>query len=323
MAARSGGGGRGGAGASGPDPALAPAEALKGYGAVAFAVIVWAGWIVATRDQVASIPPLDIALARYGTPALLLAPIWLRKGLVPKGEDPRLIAVMAAGWGGGFALLTSKGLETIPAALFGPMVPAMLPLIVAVFDRVVNRAPIRGERAAGLLLIAVSIALIVGPAALRGDAGFFRGAPYLVAAACGWSAFTIAYRGSSLNGLEATAYVCLWSSPFLVIAALVFGTRLHEVEAAPLAWIVISQGVLSGIGAVASFGYAVQRLGAIRTSSFTSLVPMGAALGGWVWLGEDVGTLGWVSVACACAGVALANNVLAALRPKRTPPPAV
>ena len=68
------------------------------------------------------------------------------------------------------------------------------------------------------------------------------------------------------------------------------------------------------IGAVASFGYAVQRLGAIRTSSFTSLVPMGAALGGWAWLGEDVGTLGWISVACACLGVALANNAFAALR---------
>ena len=299
-------------GASPEAEAPDPATALKGYGAVSFAVLVWAGWIVATRDQVAGIAPLDIAVARYGTPALLLAPIWLRKGIVPRGEDPRLLAVMAAGWGGGFALLTAKGLETVPAALFGPMVPAMLPLIVAVWDRAAHRAPIRGERAAGLALIAVSIALIVGPAALRGDAGFFRGAPYLFAAACGWSAFTIAYRASRLNGLEATAYVCLWSAPFLAAAVWWFGTGLPALSAPALGWVVLSQGLLAGIGAVATFGYAVRRLGIPRTSSFTSLVPMGAALGGWAALGEAPTPLDWASVTAACLGVALVNGAFGA-----------
>ncbi|HKK36223.1 MAG TPA: DMT family transporter [Paracoccaceae bacterium] len=290
---------------------------LKGYAAVSFAVLVWAGWIVATRDQVGTLSPLDIALARYGTPAILLAPIWLRHGILPKGESPWRLAVMAGGWGGAFVIFTSKGLETIPAALFGPMVPAMLPLIVALWDLAVHRAPVRGERAVGLALIAVSIALIVAPAALRGDAGFFRGAPYLLAAACGWSAFTIAYRGSRLNGLEATAYVCLWSSPFLAAALWWFGTELPTLGWATLGWVVLSQGVLSGIGAVATFGYAVHRLGVARTSSFTSLVPMGAALGGWAFLGEAPEPLDWASVVFACLGVALVNGAFGAATRRR------
>jgi len=289
-------------------------DPLKGYAAVAFAVFVWAGWIVATRDQVSSVSPLDISILRYGTPALLLAPIWLRKGLVPRGESFWLLCIMSLGWGGGFVFATSKGLETIPAALFGPMVPATLPLIVAIWDFVVVRARFTSDRVLGLAMIAISIALIVGPAALRGDEGFFRGAPYLLAAAIGWSAFTIAYRRSRLTGMEATAYVCLYSSPFLGAAAWWFGTEIPSMEPLMLGWLVLVQGLLSGIGAVASFGYAVRHLGIPRTSSFTSLVPMGAALGGWAWLGEAPGPLDWASVVCACIGVALVNGALSGLR---------
>ncbi len=289
-------------------------DAWKGYAAIAFAVSIWAGWIVATRDQVGALKPLDIALLRYGTPALLLAPIWLRRGIMPKGESFWTLAIMTIGWGGPFVMLTAKGLETVPAALFGPMVPATLPLVVAFWDRFAEGARISRGRALGLALIGVSIALIVVPAILRGDSEFLRGAPYLTAAACGWSAFTIAYRRTSFTGLEATAYVCLWSTPFLIVAALIFGTHFGTLGIGALVWVALVQGVLSGIGAVTSFAYAVRHVGVARTSSFTSLVPVGAALGGWIFLGERPAPLDWVSVVCACLGVAIVNGAFARRR---------
>ncbi|MGM0584511.1 MAG: EamA family transporter, partial [Pseudomonadota bacterium] len=177
-------------GAPAGDITAPPPAAWKGYSAAAFAVTIWAGWIVATRDQVGVSAPLDLALIRYGLPAVLLAPIWWRKGVFPKDENVWLIVIMSAGWGGPFVLLTGEGLKTIPAALFGPMVPATLPLLVALWDIGAERARLGRDRSLGLVLIGVSIALIVGPAALRGDSGFFQGAPFLVAAACGWAAFT-------------------------------------------------------------------------------------------------------------------------------------
>ena len=289
-------------------------DPLKGYAAVSFAVLVWAGWIVATRDQVGTLGPIDIALMRYGVPAVLLAPIWWRKGLFPRGESPWVMTVMIVGWGAPFVMLTAKGLETVPAALFGPMVPAMLPLLVGAWDRLVGGAPLGPQRAAGLALIAGSVALIVGPAIWRDDTGFLSGAPWLFLAACGWSAFTVAYRRSRLNGIEATAYVCVWSVPFLIAATLWLGTGLPGESWASLGWLALSQGVLSGVGAVAGYVYAVRHLGVARTSSFTSLVPMGAALGAWAFLGEVPGPLDWASVTLACVGVALANGAWGALR---------
>ncbi|MGM0586722.1 MAG: EamA family transporter, partial [Pseudomonadota bacterium] len=159
--------------------------------------------------------------------------------------------------------------------------------------------------------------LIVGPAALRGDSGFFQGAPFLVAAACGWAAFTIAFRKTTLNGLEATAYTGLYSTPFLLAAAAVFGTTLDELSWPALSWIVLSQGLLAGVGAVWGYGYALRHLGIPRTSSLTSLVPMGAALGGWAALGESPGAAGWASVVFACLGVGMVNGAFAGLIGRR------
>ncbi len=292
----------------------------RGYAAATFAVIVWAGWIVATRNQVGSARPLDLAILRYGIPALALAPVWLRRGIVPAGERQWPIWVMAFGWGGPFVLLTGTGLQTVPASLFGPMVPATLPLYVAAYDVIFHRARLGPQRIVGLLLIALSISLIVGPAAARGDTGFFQGAPWLMAAALGWAAFTIAYRSTRFTALEATAYTALYSVPFLTVMALLMGSDLGRTDLLELGRLALVQGALAGVGAAWAYGYAIRELGVPRTSSLTSLVPMGAALGGWALLEENPGPLGWLSVVAACLGVATVNGAFHRLF-GRPPPP--
>ena len=274
-------------------PAPPAARRATGYFMILSAVLIWGGWIVATRDQVGHVSPLDLSVIRYGGPALLLAPVWLRRGIVPKGEDWRLIAIMATGWGAPFVLLTGTGLQSVPASLFGPMVPATLPLFVAAWDRFAVGTPIRAERGIGLCLILCSIALVVAPALAAGDPGVPRGAPFLLSAAAGWAAFTIAFRNTGLTGLEATAYTALWSTPPVLAASLVFGSDLPALPWGEIGWIVLSQAILSGVGAVAAFAAAVRLLGPEGASSFTSLVPVVAALGGWAVLGEDPGALGW------------------------------
>jgi drug/metabolite transporter (DMT)-like permease len=285
----------------------------KGYAAIIVAVVIWSGWIVATRDQVHVATPLDLSLIRYGLPALLLAPVWLRRGIVPKGEDWRLIAIMAAGWGGVFVWLTAKGLETVPASLFGPLVPATLPLFVSVWERFHDGLRLSQARIVGLILIGLSISLIVGPAAAEADLSLLSGVPYLMCAALGWAAFTLAFRRSTLTGIEATAYVALWSTPFLLIAVAIKGTHLPSLSWGVLGWLALSQAFLSGLGAAVCFAYAVRHLGAARTSSFTSLVPMGAAIGGWLALGEAMTPLSWSAVVLACFGVAVVNGALGGL----------
>lgn len=285
---------------------------LRGYVGILTATVIWAGWIIATRDAMLSAhAPLDIALFRYGAPALLLAPIWLRKGIFPKGENLWLIAIMTVGWGGPFVILISQGMKTVEASLFGPLVPGLLPLVVALWERGVEGRRLRPGRIVGLCFIAAAVALILAPAALVGDDGLLAGAPWLLAACAGWSAFTIAFRRTGLTGIEAAAYVCLWSAPFLAVAAVIFGTKVPEFSLSEVAWQVFIQALLSGMLAVGAYGYAVKSIGLARASAFTSLVPVLAAVGGWLILGEQVGLAGWVASFCACVGVLLVNRYAA------------
>lgn len=291
---------------------------MAGYAAILLAVLIWASWIVATRDAASSFSPLGLALLRNAIPALILAPFWLRRGLFPKGESLWLLAIMSMGWGGPFILLTAKGLQTVPASLFAPLTPALLPLIVAIWDKFVDRRAFSVERSIGLGLIGLSVGLVLVPAFLNGEPGILFGAPYLLAAAVSWAAFTIAYRRVNLNGVEAAAYVCLYSTPFLLAASLIWETGIPDAPLGEVAWAALMQGVLAGAISVAAFSFSAKRLGPVRASSFTALVPVFAAFGGWIVLGETISAAGWLAAAAACLGVALANGAAsAALRRRR------
>ncbi|QIE54168.1 DMT family transporter [Pikeienuella piscinae] len=280
-----------------------------GYIGILLAVAIWAGWIVSTRDSVLmEHTPFDIAVVRYVAPALLLSPYWIRKGVFPKGESPLLLVIMTVGWGGPFVMLIAQGMKTVEASLFGPLVPGLLPMVVAVWGVAVEGERLRPGRLLGLCFIAMAVALILGPALAGADNGVLIGAPWLLLACIGWSSFTIAFRHTGLSGAESAAYVCLYSSPFLIAAAMVFGTDLFDYPPIEVGYLILVQGVLSGALSVACFGYAVKTLGLGRASAFTSLVPVLAAIGGWLMLGETVGLAGWAASAAACIGVLLVNR---------------
>lgn len=305
--------------ASDDAPAAPP---VMGYVAIMTAVIVWAGWIVATRDAMnLSYAPFDVALLRYGVPAVLLAPLWLRRGVFPKGESPLLLAIMTIGWGGPFVMLIAQGLRTVPASLFGPLVPGLLPMVVAFWGLLIMGERIRPLRWVGLGFIAAAVAFVIVPAARGVDgAAFMTGVPWLLTACAGWSAFTIAFRRTTLTGAESAAYVCLYSTPFLLIAAAVLGTDLDEFAMRDVLIQAFVQGVLSGALSVAAYGYAIQTLGLARASAFTSLVPVLATLGAWAFLGETVGAAGWAAAACACIGVLIVNRAVAPPQPAKAAP---
>lgn len=112
----------------------APASLVPGYIAVLTAVVIWSAWILATRQAMTvKHAPLDIAILRYSVPVIFLAPLWLKRGIFPKGESPLLLIIMTIGWGGPFVLLISQGMKTVEASLFGPLVPGLLPMVVALW----------------------------------------------------------------------------------------------------------------------------------------------------------------------------------------------
>ncbi|MEM0990305.1 MAG: DMT family transporter [Pseudomonadota bacterium] len=277
----------------------------------AVAVVIWAGWISATRFAMTEqVDPLVLAICRAGLPALVLAPVIWRRGLVPPGASFGPIVVMAIGWGAPFVFMVGNGLATVPASLFGPLVPGLAPILVALLAWM-----ILGERpgralVAGLILIGAAMAAILGQWILRGDWAAMAGMPYLLAACFGISMFTVMTRLSGLGPLEATAYISFYSLPMLAVWAALTPDVLAQPTWGEWSFHLLTQGALTGILAVLAYGMAVRHLGPVRGSTANALVPVCAALVGVSVLGEAMTPLDWVAVVAASLGVAVVNGMV-------------
>ena len=280
----------------------------------AIAVAIWAGWIVETRhavgDPASRVDPLILAICRAGLPALVLAPVILRRGLVPDGARFWPIVAMAYGWGAPFTLFVGTGLMTVPASLFGPLVPGLAPILVACLAWVVFAERPGKNLIAGLALIGVAMISILGQWLSEGDLAALGGAPWLLMASLGISIYTIMFRKSGLNPLEATAYISLYSLPMLAIWALIDPAPLAVPTLSQWGFHLVTQGLITGVGAVLAYGVAVRHLGAVRGSTANALVPVCAALLGVFLLGESMTPLSWGAVIAASVGVAVVNGLV-------------
>ncbi len=280
----------------------------------AIAVAIWSGWVVATRHAMTEqLSPLAVAVMRYSVPAVVLAPVWLRRGLVPSGVPVAAIVLMTIGWGAPFALLTAQGMKTVPAALFGPLVPGLAPILVAGLAWAVDGERLRPAGWIGLALIAGALALILGQWAVEGDVAALSGAPFLLTATCGMAVYAVAFRRSRLGPAAATAYVGLYSLPLLAVGLAIQPGVFAGMTAGQLAGQLLIQGVLAGVVAAFAYGMALRHLGIARGSTANALVPVCAALGGMTVLGESLTPLDWIAVAAASLGVAVVNGAFRGL----------
>ncbi len=274
------------------------------------AVLIWAGWIAATRwSMVERIDPLVLAICRNGLPALILLPVWWRRGIIPRDANIGAILMMTLGWGMPFTLTVGTGLSSVPASLFGPLVPGLAPLLVAGLGwALFRRVPGRGA-ALGLLLMAVALTCVLGQWVAAERWAEMGGAPFLLAASLGISIFTVMLPRSGLNPVEGTAYICLYSMPFLALAWVLNPGVFDGMSAGDIGFQALVQGVITGLFAVLAYGLAIRHLGPLRGSTANALVPVCAAITALVLLGESMTMLDWVAVACSSLGVAAVNGV--------------
>lgn len=274
------------------------------------AALIGGSWQVVTRHATTgTIAPADLALLRYGIPALVLLPITWRSGLWPHGVPHRWLAGMLLGAGLPFGLVAMAGTRHAPAAHMGVLMAGAAPLFAAALAAWWWRErPDRG-RTVGLVCMAAGVALL-GSDAWRVDRpGAWRGDLLFLLAALLWAVFTLSFRRSGLSAWQGAAFVntgsallllplLAWRGPGLLAQA-----PLHDVL-----FQAVWQGVLAGLLGLWTYAAAIARLGAARAASFGALAPVVSALGGFVWLGDPLGPAEIGAVALAVVGVALASG---------------
>lgn len=290
---------------------------LEGLLAGLTAALIGGAWQVVTRQSTTTtIAPADLAILRYGIPALLLLPVLWRIGPWPNRVPRRYLIVMLAGAGLPFGLLAMAGTQFAPAAHMGVLMAGASPLFAAGLAWALWRdRPGRG-RIAGLACLALGVALLGGSALLGASpAGAWRGDAMFLLAALLWAGFTLSFQRTGLTAWQGAALVNAWSCICLVPWLLWRGEVL--LLAAPLRDLLFQalwQGVLAGLLGLWAFSIAIARLGAGRAASFGALAPVVATLGGWWWLGDAPSALELTAVALTVLGVALVSGVFSLAR---------
>ena len=261
------------------------------------------------------VDPLMLAFCRVIVPAILLFPVVWRRGIIPRNASIPAVIMMALGWGLPYPLITGFGLQTVPASLFAPLTPGLAPILIALLSVAFLGEHLRGEIIAGLVLIGMSLALVIGNWVLEADHEALRGAVWLIAGSFAFAVYNVNFQRSGLSPVEATAYVALWSLPLVLPFYWLRPEALSGFSAGEWAFHLIVQGLLSGLVAGIAYALAIRHLGTVRGSMVNALMPVISALAGIWILGERLGAAGWAAIVLASLGVAAANGAFRRWRP--------
>jgi drug/metabolite transporter (DMT)-like permease len=287
-----------------------------------FAISIWVGWILLTRFGVTtSLSPFDITALRFGCAGLLLLPIVIREGFARRQVGLPLLCTICAGAGVPYVLIASGGLQFAPAAHAGALIPGTMPLWTALLATIFLHEKIVGPRRAGLMLIPIGIAILVGTGLTDFATGQWRGQLLFLLAAFCWASFTVAMRRAGTKGLTALHAAAIVS----VVSALwylpIYTFFLpHRIVAAPWSAIAIQtvyQGIFVAIVSLFAYAKAVGILGASLGASFASLVPVLAMLAAIPLLGEVPRPADYFGITAITLGVFLSSGAYRVLMPRR------
>ena len=281
-----------------------------GYAGAIITVLIWANWILATRHTAETqMTTIDLGLIRYGIPALVLSPVWLRTGLLPKGVSLKLLALMVCGSGALFFQLTTFAIHFTPAASAGVLLGGSMPLAAALIGVLLFRERPDVTRWIGLGGIVAGVVILL-VRSLSGAEISLVSFTLLPLGALLWAGYTHAFRRSGLNAIQSSAVIAIWSFLIHVGLALIFGSSLSSVSLPEIGLQVVSQGLLSGLAATLAYGLAVQVLGGTQAAAFTAITPVLATFGGGLLLGEPLGAAEIAAAVITGLGVALSTGLL-------------
>jgi len=279
-----------------------------GYIAMVIAVIAWSLFAVSIRAiGSSSLSVADVALFRFGIPALLLLP-WLPARLhrLSSLRPTEIIAILVGG-GIPYFFIASAGGHLTSAAHVAALIAGTSPLSVTLLAFLLFRHRARTTQLRAILLILLGVSWMVLPGF---NTAMIGGGSLLLLASLFWGAYTLAIRRSGLDTIGCVLLLSLPSTLLLLclMMAGVVESHLRSVALHEMLPFLLVQGLGTGIVSSLSYTVAVQRLGPGRSALIGSLCPVLAYLLAVPLLGEHFSTPNVIGVVVITLGVILANT---------------
>lgn len=278
---------------------------------------IWASWLVSVKMGAQSaLTTFDLALMRYGIPALVLFPFLYQSRHLLSSVPKWALFGIVLGAGVPFFFLSSAGMHYAPVSHAGLLIPGTFPLFVTAIAVLVFKEPLSRPRFIGLIAIMMGVValLLISMWSLNGDV--WKGDLYFIGASFFWAVYTICLRVAGLPPLAATGLLGLVSTAILLVLLITGAATsgMNLVSANELAWQFFVQSILVGLCTGFSYGYAINSLGAERTAAMGALTPVLASLLAIPILHETIGLAATLGLCFVCVGVVFASGIVKASR---------
>ena len=294
-----------------PPPARSAVSPTRIWLALGTVYVVWGSTYLAIRVAVDTLPPFSSAAARFLTAGALLAAVTAARGDWRDGPiglpQWRAAAIVGAALllGGNGAVVWAE--RRIPSGVAALLV-AMLPLWVALLERLLFRRRLARRAGAGLALGFAGVALLLG----RPEAGGVDplGALACLGASASWASGSLYARTAPLprRPLVATSMEMLAGGTLLGIAGAIAGelTGLRPDAFSTASLLALAYLVVFGsLVAFSCFVWLLHHAPLPLVATYAYVNPVVAVLLGWAILGESLTPRLLVAGAVVVAGVAL------------------
>jgi drug/metabolite transporter (DMT)-like permease len=294
-------------------------QTLKGVAYVLFSILIWSGWMVASRYGVkGSLSASDITVIRFGVAGMLLLPVAIRKGLAVGPYGIRGGALLAICIGAPYTNLAVEGMAYAPASHASTVINGSLLILTTVVGIHGLKEPTSRLRLAGVAFSLIGIGCMLAAKSATSSPHQWIGHLLFVISGLMWGTYTLLLRAWRTDALHAAAAVCVFSLiGYLPLYLLFAQSHIGLANWREVAFQAVYQGVLTGVVALISFNHGVRILGASHASVFIPLVPVLSTLLAIPILHEIPSALEWAGVAAVSSGVLLASGVLS----RRAGPP--
>ncbi len=272
--------------------------------AMMLVVLSWGLNYVVTKIGVSRLAPVNFVFWRFLGTAVVTVPWWLR-GRPEKSLDwlklivLGLVGVSTYQWF--FTTALHDTLAANVAFLFD-----LSPLLTLLVQRLFKLRPATGRMFMGALVSLIGVSLLVGAS----PQGSVKGDVFALAAAFLWSLFTVLtdvfqlpIRGIALTG---------WMSLFGALGLLPFVTWQPVWVMGPTTWMpLLYTIVFVTIMGLSLWQNAVMSAAICKASLYLFLIPLVAAIAGWMVLGERLNLLEGLGAVLILVGVGMAEGLLA------------
>ena len=269
--------------------------------------------VVAVRIAVRDIPPLTLALLRFGQGALVLLAalaLFRRDRLRVDPRDLPYLGVLGAIFFAVFPTTFNMGMR-YEAASRGALLLATMPLWTLVIARLVSGEQLTFRQILGVFVSVGGVAIVIVQrrTAGTGSVDIVRGDLLLMITALCGAIYNVSAKRmlSKYGGLTVTFYAMLIGSLLLTPALVIERSPSFAALSGSTIWIVVFLGILGGALAFSLWTSALRRLSPTQVAVYINLNPIAATLLAATVLHEHLSALFVVGFLGVAAGLMIVN----------------